>query len=85
MASALKVPPMPDHDEIVYVRRAEGPIPELSVVALLADATTLEGDVVPAGSEGTVVATWAEGEAYEVEFTSPVGVATVKAEDLRLL
>ena len=85
MPSALKVPPMPDHDEVVYVRRAEHAIPELSVVALLRDVTTMEGDLVPAGSEGTVVATWAAGAAYEVEFTSPVGVATVKAEELRLL
>lgn len=85
MRSVLSVPRMSDNDEIVYVRRAEQAIPELASVSLLADTKTLEGDVVQAGAEGTVVGRWRGGLAYEVEFTSPVGVATVRAGDLRVI
>lgn len=83
MSSALNVPPMADRDEVVYVRLAKQTLPELACVILLADATTLEGELVPVGSEGTVVGSWSNGAAYEVEFLVPVGVATVRAEDLR--
>ncbi|MCJ2071921.1 DUF4926 domain-containing protein [Methylobacterium sp. J-030] len=46
-------------------------IRELSRVALNAEQETEEGHVLPAGSEGTIVGTWARGAAYEVEFTRP--------------
>ncbi|MCJ2121279.1 DUF4926 domain-containing protein [Methylobacterium sp. J-077] len=57
---------------------------ELSVVAVLRDVQTDDGDTIPAGTEGTIVGIWAGGEAYEVEFDEPVvGNATVRAEALR--
>jgi hypothetical protein len=57
---------------------------ELSVVAVLRDVLTDDGAIVPAGTEGTVVGVWGEGEAYEVEFDEPVvGNATVRADALR--
>lgn len=40
---------------------------ELDVVRLLVDAETDDGDAVPAGTRGTVVAVWGDGAAYEVE------------------
>lgn len=46
-------------------------IRELSRVALNAEHETEGGEVLPAGSEGTIVGTWARGAAYEVEFTKP--------------
>ncbi|WP_338101717.1 hypothetical protein [Methylorubrum populi] len=43
----------------------------------------MDGDTVAAGTEGTVVAVWRGGEAYEVEFPEPMGaLATVKAKDV---
>jgi hypothetical protein len=60
------------------------PLAELSVVEVLRDVETDEGTVVPAGSRGTIVATWGEGAAYEIEFARPVvGLATVIASALR--
>ena len=47
---------------------------------VLADVLTMDGDTIAAGTEGTVVAIWGAGEAYEVEFPEPMGaLATVKA------
>jgi hypothetical protein len=41
---------------------------------------------VPAGATGTVVAIYAGGEAFDVEFTEPVDtLATVEATALRLV
>jgi hypothetical protein len=55
---------------------------ELSVVALLREVVTDDGVTVPAGTEGTIVGVWADGEAYE--FDEPVvGNATVRADALR--
>ena len=63
-----------------------GALPELARVALLRAATTDDGAEVPIGSEGTIVAIWAGGEAYEVEFAEPVaGLATVDADGVRAL
>lgn len=57
--------------------------PELSVVTTLRDAVTDDGLPVPAGARGTIVEVYADGEAYEVEFASPVaGTATILAEAL---
>lgn len=84
MSAALKTP---DHDgEMFYVRRRAKAPPihaELSMVMLLTEAPTDAGVTMPAGSTGTVVGIWKDGEAYEVEFREPTGaLATVKAEHL---
>lgn len=45
--------------------------------------TTDDGDTIAAGTEGTVVAVWNGGEAYDVEFPEPMGtLAAVSAADL---
>ncbi|MCJ2093134.1 DUF4926 domain-containing protein [Methylobacterium sp. J-072] len=74
--------------ETLYRQRAPQtaaqPFEELAVVATLCEVSTDEGLAVPAGTEGTIVAVYAHGEAYEVEFTAPVvGIATVRAAGLR--
>lgn len=74
--------------ETLYRQRppqtATQPFAELSVVAVLCEVRTDEGAAVPAGTEGTIVAVYAGGEAYEVEFDEPVlGIATVRADALR--
>lgn len=73
---------------LVYIASGDDPaadaLPELTDVALVRAAVTDEGAPVPAGTEGTVVAVWGRGAAYEVEFAPPiVGLATVAAQDLR--
>ena len=66
-------------------RAAAGAIPELSLVALRRPREVEDGRIVPAGSVGTVVATWAMGKAYEVEFSKPFhALATIEHEDLEL-
>lgn len=62
--------------------REHGGLPELTVVTLLKPATTDEGALVPAGTRGTIVLVYGEGEAYEVEFLEPQGLATVEAAAL---
>ncbi len=47
-------------------------LPELSVVRLVRDVTTDEGGTLPAGSSGTIVGTFGDGEAYDVEFIEPL-------------
>ena len=70
-----------------YVLESDTPLlKELDRVALLADAPADEGQIVPAGSEGTIVGIWQGGLAYEVEFTQPFhALATVRIEYLRKL
>jgi hypothetical protein len=47
---------------------------------------TDDGVTMEAGSEGTIVGVWRDGEAYEVEFAEPAGaLATVEATDLLLV
>ncbi|OAS26163.1 hypothetical protein A5481_06795 [Methylobacterium platani] len=59
---------------------------ELDRVALLSDVVGDDQVTVPAGSVGTVVAIWAGGAAFEVEFTGPVdALATVNAALLRVV
>ncbi|MCJ2135939.1 DUF4926 domain-containing protein [Methylobacterium sp. J-026] len=69
--------------EAVYLLRKDQPgcaIRELDDVRLLSDVVTLDGDTIPAGREGTVVAVWGLGDAFEVEFPEPMGaLATVEA------
>ena len=74
--------------DTLYQSRAPATQPqslaELSMVALLRDVMTDDGVTVPAGTEGTIVGIWANGEAYEVEFDEPVvGNATVRVDALR--
>lgn len=60
------------------------PLPELSVVETLRALKTDDGQPVPAGSRGTIVAVYGGGAAYEVEFAAPVvGHCTVSADLLR--
>lgn len=57
-------------------------LPELSVVRL-ANAVESADGVIPKGSTGTVVARYAGGRGYEIEFTRPFHtVATVDVSDL---
>lgn len=59
---------------------------DLDRVALKVAATTDDGVRMEAGSEGTIVGVWRDGEAYEVEFADPAGaLATIEAADLRLV
>ena len=76
--------------ETYYLMRRDearpAPFADLSVVEILRDVDTDEGATVPAGSHGTIVATWNNGEAYEIEFARPVvGIATVTGSALRSL
>jgi hypothetical protein len=55
---------------------------ELSVVAL-SRAVEIEGQLLPAGALGTVVAAYGDGNGYEVEFERPFhAVVTLQAGDL---
>lgn len=53
---------------------------DLDIVSALHAVMTDEGEEVPAGTRGTVVAVYGAGKAYEVEFEA--GLATVYAADL---
>ncbi|AWB22233.1 DUF4926 domain-containing protein [Methylobacterium currus] len=58
-------------------------IRELDTARLLLEVTDDEGREVPAGSVGTVVGVWNQGEAYEVEFVTPFqALATVESGQL---
>lgn len=53
-------------------------IDELDRVTTNAPVTSDDGETIPSGSTGTVVAVWAEGKAFEVEFYRPFhALATV--------
>jgi hypothetical protein len=43
----------------------------------------VQGVSMPAGARGVVMAAWADGMAYEVEFESPHVVLTIEGADLR--
>lgn len=44
-----------------------------------------DGRDLPSGSEGTIVATWARGAAYEVEFTKPFAMlVTLETDQFRV-
>ena len=59
---------------------------ELAVVRLVRAVEDDEGRMIEAGSRGTIVATWGEGVAYEVEFVQPFqALATVDTVDLEPL
>ena len=57
---------------------------DLDAVETTRSATSDDGDVIPAGSQGTVVSVIRDGFADAVEFAEPEGaVATLLAADLR--
>ncbi|MCJ2096356.1 DUF4926 domain-containing protein [Methylobacterium sp. J-072] len=60
-------------------------IRELSRVTLVDRHETEDGHILPAGSEGTIVGTWARGAAYEVEFTKPfAALVTLEPDQFRV-
>ncbi len=74
-------------DSTYYARAlgSDSSIPELSRVALTAPQPAEDGRMLPEGSEGTIVGTWARGEAYEVEFTRPfAALITVEPSHFRV-
>ena len=59
---------------------SDGPVRELDRVRVLQAVTGDDDLTVPVGAMGTVVAVYADGAAFEVEFTEPVDtLATVDA------
>ena len=46
---------------------------DLDDVVLLADTLSDDGDLIPTGSEGTIVRVHGAGESYVVEFAEPEG------------
>lgn len=56
--------------------------PEFSVVEVVRDAVTDDGQHLPAGSRGTVVMVYGGGKAYEVEFVRPVVGNTMLRPDM---
>ncbi|SFM50720.1 DUF4926 domain-containing protein [Methylobacterium pseudosasicola] len=62
------------------------PVRELDRVRILRAVSGDDDVTVPAGATGTVVAIYADGEAFEVEFTEPVDtLATVEADTVCLV
>jgi hypothetical protein len=55
---------------------------ELDRVQTLEDVAGEDGERVPEGSEGTIVAIWGDGEAFEVEFMRPVETLSAIRPDL---
>ncbi len=53
-------------------------------MTLAVDAQTEDGETVPAGTVGTVVAVWGEAEAFDIEFDAPfTGLVTIGREMIR--
>lgn len=62
--------------EFAYRFKQDAPrsnLRDLDAVVLLADTPSDDGDTIPAGSEGTIVAVHGTGESYVVEFARPEG------------
>ncbi|WP_091718483.1 hypothetical protein [Methylobacterium phyllostachyos] len=59
---------------------------ELDRVRTLTDTVGEDGEPVPAGSTGTIVAVWNGGAAFDVEFTRPVeALAAIAPNQLALV
>ncbi len=59
---------------------------DLDRVTLTAAVVSDDRDALPPGSEGTIVSVYRDGEAYVVEFPTPLGaLATVRPGDLTLI
>jgi hypothetical protein len=72
-------------DPMPIARRGDGEsrFRDLDSVLVTIPVTTDDGDLIPAGTEGTIVGIWRDGAAYEVEFAQPPGaLATVASDDL---
>lgn len=81
---------MPLDGDIMYRRETgeaslTGAFRELQVIRISKEVETEDGEKVPSGTCGTIVGVWGQGEAYEVEFTDPIGVATIRADGLNLI
>lgn len=58
-------------------------MPEFSLVVLCTPIDLDDGRTLAVGAEGAIVAVWADGEAYLVEFVAPFhAVVTVPASNL---
>ena len=70
-----------------YLLRKDDPgagLRDLDDVVVLAPVVTNDGDTIPAGTEGTIVGIWKDGEAFIVEFPEPAGaLSTVLPINLR--
>ncbi len=65
---------------------SDGRVRELDRVRVLRAVTGDDDLTVPAGATGTVVAVYADGAAFEVEFTDPIDtLATVEADTVCLV
>jgi len=65
---------------------ARSDLKDLDRVALTAAVVSDDGDALPPGTEGTIVSVYRDGEAYVVEFPTPLGaLATVRPDDLKLI
>ena len=73
--------------EVLYLLRKDEPgavLRELDDVSILSEVVSDDGAAIPAGTEGTIVAIWLGGAAFEVEFSHPEGaLATIPASGLR--
>lgn len=73
--------------EFAYRFKQDAPrssLRDLDAVVLLADTPSDDGDVVPAGSKGTIVAVHGAGESYVVEFAEPEGtLVSVFPQEIR--
>ncbi|TGD97356.1 DUF4926 domain-containing protein [Methylobacterium nonmethylotrophicum] len=69
------------HRSTTFVLTPDTPlaIRELDAARLLVPVPDDEGREVPAGSVGTVVGVWNQGEAYEVEFVTPFAALAIVA------
>lgn len=57
---------------------------DLDCVVLTVALTSDEGDLIPAGTEGTIVSVHGDGESYVVEFAEPMGaLVTAEPHELR--
>lgn len=79
-------------DGIMYRRESgeasltlTGAFRELQIVRISKEVETEDGEKVSSGTCGTIVGVWGQGEAYEVEFIDPIGVATIRADGLSLI
>ena len=77
------VAPAPIESRRIGPGRARAALTETSRAKLDSNLELLDGRELPVGTTGTIVGVWADGEAYEVEFTKPFhAVVTVTAPKL---
>lgn len=81
MSAALtSLSPHPE-TETVFIGRPpvapRTPLRELARVQVTVDVRTLEDDPVSAGSVGTIVGIWKDGDLFDVEFEGALGPATI--------